>query len=836
MAKSSAKKNQQNRIKGSSPTGLKSWQKDALSILFLYALVLYLFQPYVVQNKVFTTGGDVSAALSIQKAAQELVSKEGELPLWFPYMFSGMPNFASGMYSDPSSIPVIKYMPYFNPLTYVNLVVNLLFFNRDNSWEVATFFFAGLFMFLLARQLGFSRGIALCAAVGYMFCNFFVASVAAGHGGKVKSIAYIPLVVLTVYRYFNKQSLLNWSFMAFVMGVFFVDPGHTQILYYTFLMLGIYFLFAASDWWSNDRRKLVVCGVGLIGAMLAGLAFGAYNYFSLYVYSDVTMRAMPPALAQAAEMAGNSGMTFDYITMWSFHPLELITFFIPAFFGLESPTYWGWMTFTSSAFYFGVLPMAAAVVGMVYRRNRMTWFLFTTAMIALLISFGRFFEPFFHLMLTILPFFSKFRVPSMILSLFAFAVCLLSCYGLDYIFHPAETEKKSRERFNKIVLYSLIGLGSLTLVGVLFKSQWAGAFSFMAEGDTARYNAGQIAQLKQLRLDLLTSGFVRFVFVAALLIGTVYLFVLKKISAKIALSILLIVSAFDLLTLNKKILRPQSRAGIQQQFQETETIRFLRSDSTRFRIFSLLEHAQSGDPTWTYFGLETIGGYSPAKMRIYQDIIEFALYKGSDPGFPINMNVVNMLNAKYLIANGRLPEGKGFLLTNMDESTKTLVFENKNVLPRAFFVQKTVTERDKARQFELLNSQTFDPSTTAILEEPPSLPLQPSDSTAVQFNEFRTNRISMHVFTRTNSQLVLSEVYYPHGWKAFVDGQETSIFKTNTILRSISVPAGSHEVEFVFEPVEYKLGIWTSSIAFFGLMTTLVVSILVTNRKGLPIV
>ncbi|MBL7996653.1 YfhO family protein [bacterium] len=820
--------------KGQTTPVLNSWQKDALAVLFLYALVLFLFSDYVLQNKVFTTGGDISASISNSRAAQSLIEKEGSMPLWFPYTFSGMPNFASGMYSDPAHIPIYKYQAYVNPMTYVNWAVNIAFFNRDNSWEVAIFFFAGVFMFLLARQLGFSPLIALVAAIAYMFCNFFVASVAAGHGGKVKTIAYIPLVMWSVFRFFKDRNILNWSIMGFIMGTFFLDPGHTQIIYYAFLMLGIYFVFLIIDKYRTDKAGLIKNGFGLAAAMLVGLAFGAVNYFSLYVYSDVTMRAVPPALSESTAMAAGGGMTFDYITMWSFHPLESITFFIPTFFGLESPYYWGWMTFTSSAFYFGLLPMIAAIVGVIYRRNMMTKFLFATSVFALLISFGRFFEPLFQLMLSVLPFFSKFRVPSMILSIFAFTVSLLACYGLDYIFNPTAEEQKKRKTFEKAVLYFMAGIGVLLIIATIFKSGFSNAFSLLAEDDVKRYSAPQIAQLKQLRFDALSGGFVKFAIMLEIILSMIYFYLREKISYSIAMSVLLIVLVFDTLSLNKKILRPQARAGMTYEFQETETIRFLRSDTTNFRIFSLLEHAQSGSPVWTYYGLQSVGGYSPAKMRIYQDIIDFALYKGADPQFPVNMNVVNMLNVKYLIANGQLPQGKGFFLSKLDEANKTLIYENKNRLPRAFFVKQIVVEADKPAIFGLLNSESFNPAETVILEKKPHLAVEPFDSSSAEITEFTTDRITVKAYVDKPSQLVLSEVYYPHGWKAFVDGQETEIFKSNYVLRSVQVPPGEHVIEFRFEPAEFRLGIWVTAISFYsvtGIMIISIISVVIKRRK-----
>ncbi len=809
---------------------MKSWHQDALSVVFLYLLVLFLFNDYVIQNKVFTSGGDVSSGISVSKAAEGLLERDGEYPLWFPFIFAGMPSHASGMWANPAEIPVVKYQRYFNPYYYLSAAVNLLFFNRHHSWEVAIFFFAGVSMFVLARFLGFNPWISLVAAIGFMFCNFFVSSVAAGHGGKVKSIAFIPLVVWSAMRFYNRRSLFNWSLMAFVMGMFFVDPGHTQIVYYGFLTLGIYFVFYTWEHFKTDKAGILKNGGGMGAAMLAGLGFGALTYFSNYVYSAATMRTVAPAFAEAGEVAAGSGMTFDYITNWSFHPLESITFFVPTFFGLESPYYWGWMTFTSSAFYFGLLPMVAAMIGVIYRRNLVTKFLMTTAVVALLISFGRFFEPFFKLMLVVLPFFDKFRVPSMILSIFAFAVCLLACYGLDYVFNPTEEEKKKRGALPSYLLYGLIGGAVLLVAFSLFRGSFANTFGLSGEVD-ARYQAQQIAQLKTMRYETLAGGMVKFSVLLMIILGVFYLFLKEKLSATLSFVILLAALIFDTVSLNKKILRPQPRVAQTTEFQESDAIRFMRADTSLFRIFPLTEHAQSGSPTWTYFGLENIGGYSPTKMRIFQDIIDFSLYKGPDPNFPINMNVVNMLNVKYVTANGQLPSDKGFQMVHVDQAGKTLVFENTNRLDRAFFVKGIEVPVNTRALFDRLNSADFDPSKTALMESDPGLEVQPYDSAWIRHTERRSNKISMDVFVDRPGLLVLSEIYYPHGWKALVDGTETPIYKTNYVLRSIAVPAGNHRVEFAFEPRDFTLGVWTSSIAFFGVTGLMIVSAVVMVRR-----
>ena len=829
MGKENQKKDNFKKIKtrpdkSKENTSLKTWQKDALSVLFIYAVVLFLFSDFIFQNKVFTSGGDITTARAITNAGKHLTEKEDQFPLWFPYIFSGMPSFASGMYGPADDIPLIKYQKYFNPMHYIGQAANVLFLYRDHSWEVAIFFFAGLFMFILARSLGFSQMIALCASVAYMLNNFLVASVAAGHGGKSLTMAYIPIVLWSVLRFYKERSLMNWSVMGFVFGSFFINPGHTQIVYYAFLMLGIYFIFMAFENWKSDKLAIVKNGSGLALAMMAGLGFGALNFFSQYVYSDVTMRAVAPAFAEAGEVAAGSGMTFDYITNWSFHPLESVTFFVPTFFGLESPYYWGWMTFTSSAFYVGLLTMVAAVFAIIYRRNRFTWFLIAVAILALLISFGRFFESFFSLMLSVLPFFDKFRVPSMILSLFMFAFSLLSCYGLEFLFSDKDEDKKIHAKIMKGLLYTLIGAGVVLIIALIFKDGLASFFSFLADGDDKRYNAQQLDQLKRMRLDALAGGLIKFSVLLGIIFSVLYFRLKGTISAALALPVLLVTLTADMIIINKPGLRPQSKTAAAGELRDNAAMQFMRNDTTLFRIYPVHEHIQQGSPVWANFGLENIGGYSPTKMRIYQDIIDFSFYKGPDKNFPINMNIVNMLNVKYMIANGQLPEREEFKIAYIDQASKLLVYENTKRLPRAFFVKQTDIIPDKKDVLYKLNSPDFNPAQTAILEVKPEADIIPYDSARVNILSWRTNRILLEAETDQPSLLVLSEMYYPHGWKAFIDGQETPIYKTNYILRSVCIPKGKHAVEFRFDPAEFTLGQWVSTITFFGVTGLMLVT------------
>jgi len=194
-------------------------------------------------------------------------------------------------------------------------------------------------------------------------------------------------------------------------------------------------------------------------------------------------------------------------------------------------------------------------------------------------------------------------------------------------------------------------------------------------------------------------------------------------------------------------------------------------------------------------------------------MLDSCLYQSNDQTFPINMNIVNMLNAGYLIAQGQLPADR-FALVNVDQAKRLMVYKNNAALPRAYFVKDVKVAGQPSGVFALLNSPAFDAGRTAILEKNPSAAVTAPDSAVVAVTEYRSRHITLNAFTSSTALLVLSEVYYPAGWKAFVDGQETEILKTNYMLRSIVVPPGSHNVVFSFDPPVYSAGYALSNIAW----------------------
>jgi hypothetical protein len=254
---------------------------------------------------------------------------------------------------------------------------------------------------------------------------------------------------------------------------------------------------------------------------------------------------------------------------------------------------------------------------------------------------------------------------------------------------------------------------------------------------------------------------------------------------------------------------PQPLSSVTEGFQPSSTVSFLKQQPGLFRVFPIAGRPDMyQDNTFAYFGLQSVGGYSPAKLKIYQEMVDSAgLYP---PRLPLPMNVLNMLNARYIVSPGRLPDPGHLQGVNLDQEQRLITYMNPDALPRAWFVDTALVMTSKTGLFETILDSSFNPGRMALLETSLHTDIHPSDSARAEVTSYGSSEIHISAFSSRQSLLVLSEIYYPAGWKAFVDQKETEIYKTNSILRSVAVPAGGHEVVFRFDPPMYRIGLLSS--------------------------
>lgn len=781
-------------------------QRDLFSVALLYVLTLVIFRGIVFDNAAFSTEGDTAAALSYTHAGNKITEAEGVDVLWMPYFFSGMPTFGNVAYI-PHNVSYVQ--------TVVQWVVNLFFLNGHWTWLVVYYFLSGLFMFLLMRVLRFSRPAALLAALLFMLAPFNIGLASEGHGSKLMALSYLPLVFLLTHLLFERRDILSFGLLVAAIGTLALT-NHMQIVYYTFIVIGLYLLYTIVMNVRTSPGRMAGITALFAGALVLGLCISSYIYLSVYEYAQFSIRG-----GGAAGVSG--GLTWEYATNWSWHPQELVTLLVPSFFGFQTPYYWGTMPFTNSTVYIGILPLLLAVLGVVYRRTTLTIFLLVLTVVFLLMSFGKHFALVYDLLFTYLPFFNKFRAPQMVLHLFPFIVGILAGYGLELLTSPGERSKTfDGAQLSRTLL--IIGgvLLALLAIAALAKTslfQSLSGWMFVKEGDVDMYRRQYgdqvnqvIAQLKQARFDALWKDLVKFVLLAIASIGVVVLFLKRKMSVAVLTVAVFALILIDLLIVINKggFISPKPHEQLEEQFKPDATAAFLQQQSGLYRVFPIGNLFM--DNTYAYHGIQSIGGYSPAKLKIYQSMLDSCLYRMDNQAFPINMTIVNMLNTEYLLAQGQLPEDR-FQLVNVDNAKRILTYRNPAALPRTFFVD-TVLVVPPASVYGVLNDPAFDPARMAVLQTAPPAGCSKPDSAHASVTQYQSRRITIKAFTSSTALLMLSEVYYPAGWTATIDGQEVQILKANAMLRAIVVPPGDHEIVFSFDPALYTAGYTMTHIAW----------------------
>ncbi|MBI1803931.1 MAG: YfhO family protein [Ignavibacteriae bacterium] len=770
---------------------LSTKRQDLIAIIFLYAVLLMLFNKIIFSDMIFSESGDNASAQSWTNAISNIEKTEHVEPLWNPYIFSGMPSFGALVFPR-----MVNYIQDY----LLNVLSKVIFFGASLHWMIMPYLVMGCSMYLFARRLSFSPPAALIAALTLMLNPYAVGLPETGHGSKLITLSYIPLLLLLTHMLFQRRNILNLALLSAIVGTMLLAK-HPQMAFYGLFVIGCYFLYEVVLDVKTQPVVAMKKAALFAAALILGFAIYAYHYLPTQEYAQYSIRG-----GGKTDVSG--GLSYDYATNWSFHPLEMFNFVIPSFMGIvpkpetwqEANAYWGWMPFTNSYVYIGVVPLFFAIIALIYQRNRLTWFLALLVVMVIFISFGKHFPVVYALMFNYFPFFNKFRIPSMILHVIPIPLGMLAAYGFTYIagiFHHAKESEilKLKKRLTTLILV----MSALLVIGLVFNDtvySVLSGFMFQKEGEMQQLRqqygaqASQIVgQLKALRFELLWKDYVKFAIVTGAVLGLVIMYLKRKVQMMSFALGLLAIGVIDLFILDGKYINPKPQAALAEHFQVDATLQNLKaeSDTSLFRVFPTGSLDQ--DNTMMYHLLQSVEGYSPAKLKIYQEVRDSCFTHG-------NMNVFNMLNVKYLVGQQQAQDG----------SVQTIIQPNQHYLPRAWFVDSVVISRSKEETFSILNSSNWNPRTTAIIEKELPAPLSKLDSSSAAVTKFNSRSMTIAAYSAKPALLVVSEIYYPAGWKAYVDGTETEIYKTNHILRSVMLPAGTHTIEFMFDPQKYTLG------------------------------
>ena len=785
--------------------------------LFWLCTAIY-FKPAVFEGKSLKQGDAVTWTGNAQEIAEHR-KKYGEEPLWTNAMFSGMPAYTISVIYNGEILEYLEdssrwLLPYPVSIIFVSLIC---------------FYIFGL-------SLRMSPVAAAFGAVAFTFFSFNIVSIEAGHNSKVRAMTLAPLVLAGMAYAFQRKWL--WALTLMALGTAMqIRAGHYQITYYLAFLAGFYGLSELI----HAINKKDLKNFGMAVAVLAaggglGVATNAGRLMTLMEYSPYSMRGKPELTIKDANKPKDGGLDKDYVFSWSNSKMETFTLLIPHFFGGSSseafpkksevakyfeggeqgqfPFYWGDQPFTSGPVYAGAIVCFLFILGLFILEGRAKWWLLAATLFSIMLSWGRNFEVLNYFLFDNLPGYNKFRAVTMAIFIAQLAMATLAALSLARLFEFQNIP----DGLKKLGWASGIA-GGLCLIFFLMPDL-AGEFS---SPNDAQIGGGKplpgefIQALASDRMDMLTSDALRsfaFILMAALLVFRVLKSKLKPLYATLAIALL---GFTDIWSVDKRYLNKDNFEKVfwTDQFQPTAADQFILSQKgLNNRVLNLNNPFNESKTSYYH---KSIGGYSPVKIRRYQDLIENDLTAEiQDVGntlragaasldFLRRERILNMLNTRYIKYS--------------DEANGVLV--NPFAMGNAWFVQnvQTVNSPDE----EMAATRSFDPATTAIVDK------QKFQVSGTQFGaggtatltEARGNLLKYSVENPSNGLLVFSEIYYAEGWTATIDGKESPVIRANYVLRAMEVPAGKHEIVFRFEPKSFSNGnriSLFSSIAVLGLL------------------
>ncbi len=789
----------------------------AVAVFLVIALV---YCKPVLEGKVLQQT-DVTLWKSIAQNSFQYREKHGEFPLWTNGIFSGMPAYQiTSVGSNPISII------YLDTLLTLNL-----------PKPASYFFLACLCFYFLSQVLKVNPYVGLFGALAYAYATYNPVILVAGHDTKMHAIAYLPAFIGSLLLLYERKYIWGTALTALTTGLL-IASNHLQITYYAVLIATIMTIGMLIRWIREKDTKHILQTAGLaIGAALLGVLVNAVMLFTTYDYAKKTIRGGSDlATADSKTGVSKTGLTKDYALSYSMYKTEPLVMLFPRMYGGSSgnlevpedkskavealqqmpqqigqylqqylfPFYWGGIneTGTSGPPYVGAIVCFLALMGFVLLDGKNKWWILAACALTIVMSWGKYFEGFNTLLLNTLPMYNKFRAPSMILVVPTLLLCMMAVMTLQKII--ATEDKAALLAQAKKALIPVAAVFVIALL-VYISADFTGPNDSMLQKElNGMSDAGQKAALaepihnlingiREDRKGLFMGDFLRslgFIAGAGLLL---FLFLKKKINALIVTLGITALAFTDVIGIDTHYLNSdsyQDANDYDNNFKPTAVDEQILKDTGYYRVLDVskgISQAFNGGPVTPYFH-KSIGGYHPAKLSIYQDLIEKQLYN-----FPNCLPVIDMLNTKYIITSGQ------------QNGQQLQAQVNPEALGPCWFVHALAFKKGPAAVMDALTN--FNPKDTAILDEAVRDHLQANpvvDSSAYIKMVYNDNDIIEYRSNAAKEEFaVFSEIYYDAGWIATIDDQEAPIIRTNYVLRGLQIPPGKHRIIFRFHPASF---------------------------------
>ncbi len=822
---------------------MKKYFPYIFAILLFITLSLIQFKP-LFQGKIVKQY-DITQYNGMSKEIKDFREKEHKEPLWTNSLFGGMPS-----YQISTAYPG-NWLKYFDRFFHAFLpgVSGIMFM-----------YFAGFFILLLCLEI--NPWLALLGSLAFGFSSYFYIIIEVGHNSKASAVGYLSPVIGGVILLMRKKNWLGLTITSIFLALE-LNANHLQVTYYGLLLI---LLILAAYFIESVKKKEIrpyFSGVMLfVLSMVIAVLPNSGNLLCTYEYSKHTTRGKTELTIDATGKSNQdkvtSGLDKDYAVQYSYGISESLSFLIPNYKGggsadqisnnrdamkkIEDPqmrqlvgqfsAYFGPQEYTAGPTYVGAIIILLAFLGLLIIDHTIKWPLIIACALAIMLAWGKYFMPLSSIFLDFLPGYNKFRAVSIINVIAEITIPLIAILALDKIIKNYQnniTLFRKTYKLKQLILFSLIVVGGFCLLSVLFPDLFN---TFTKEGeyqdlqntfkqsgytdDTLQQifpqfiDALEVARKKIFVDDALRS--LLFILIAA---SILYLYVIEKIKPVFVIGCIGLLFILDGWPVVWRYLNYNDFVS-KTQFESvpiTEAdAEILADKDLNYRVANLTTNP-FGDGVTSYYH-KSIGGYHGAKLKKYDELIQFHLFKelnyfsnnighidsdSTQKSILSGIQVLNMLNTKYFILPAR---------------EKPVVFKNTSCNGNAWFVKtiKTVPNPDA----EILALGNIDLKTNCIIQEKnkgANIQSNYPDKGTIKLIAYKANQLVYESNTTNTQFAVFSEIYYPNGWKASIDGAPQDHYAVNYLLRGMLIPAGKHEVVFSFEPEVYYFG---NSVAMVG--------------------
>ena len=783
--------------------------KHITVIIFFIITAVLFFSPVLKGKKILQN--DIVQYSGMSKELKDYRSNYEKETYWVNNAFSGMPTYQLGA----------KY-PH-NYIKKLDLLIRFL----PRPADYLFLYFIGFYFLMLSLKIEYR--LAVLGALSFGFSTYLIIIIGAGHNAKAHAISYMPFVLGSIIYVVRKKYIIGFILTAIFLGLQ-LTANHFQMTYYLmFIVIVMAICFVVKCIKENDRVHLIKTIVVLFTSLVFSLLMNSSNILTTMEYSKESTRGNSSSLTIKSDGSPkenfSKGLDREYITQWSYGVFESLNLFIPKIVGggssekldsnssfyqilrksgyspLESnqivknsPTYWGNQPFVEAPAYVGIAVFFLFVFSVfLYRGNHRSWLL-ASIILSLLLSFGKNFSFLTDLFISYFPIYDKFRAVSSIQVILELCIPIMAILGLSSLFSDKIMTK------SKIRALNFTGMVFLLILIVLYLIKGFLPFS----GISDQYMDETIVEaLIEDRKEIYVSQLLKSFIFISIIFSLIFLFIKEKLKKNYFIVSLAIIISTDLILFSKNYVNDENfvdAVNVENPYNLDEVYKSIIDDKSDYRVLDLTENSTKPN----YF-FNSINGYHAAKLGRYNDVMDFYLNKN-------HLNTLSMLNTKYIIFN---QEGEKQIFKNeFSSGSAWFVKENINV----FDDDQEIKSLDTLNYKEISVSQSFESKKYY------------NNTSSIVVAEKKSDYIRYDVSSDDTGLIIFSEIFYPKGWKAYINDQEVTMERFNYILRGLEVPKGKHRLEFVFDPTIVKL---SSNISLFSTLGfVFIILVMILKRKN----